>query len=99
MGRSSQDSKITMKISDLKDGRIVRARWGRAGELGPWKDVPLYIQLDHKGNVCLIALRLPDGEDWAEYSPRDFYSPSSVHVGQGLFIAEDYYLEIDGLTK
>jgi hypothetical protein len=93
--KEKKPEREAMRISDLQDNQVVRARWGRAGrtapDFGPWRDAPLYVQRDNKGNVVVVALRLPPGEDWAEYNPRDFQG--------GLFVAEDYYLEIEGLAQ
>lgn len=87
-----------MKIGELQDGQVVRARWGRAGEedvnWGPWKDVPLYIQR-HKDRVTCIALK---DINWAEYGPDDF-NPDYANPKFGVFLAEDYYLQIEGLTR
>lgn len=79
-----------MKIAELQDGQVVRARWGRAGDedvnWGEWTDAKLTVQR-HKERVCLITLK---GVNWAEYGPEDF--------NNGVFLAEDYYLQIGGLT-
>ena len=81
-----------MQIQDLRNGQAVRARWGRAGEedvnWGPWQDVTLFVQR-HKDRI--VAISLVD-VPWAEYGPGDFNRNYSV------FLVEDYYLEIEGLT-
>lgn len=82
-----------MKISELQNGQVVRARIGMAGrhevEWQEWKNLPLYIQKNKKGEVVIVALEPP--MNWAEYNPKYDY------VGNGLFTAEDYYMEIEGL--
>jgi len=80
-----------MRMNDLQDGQIVKARWGRAGreapEFGPWQDISLSV---HKrcGRTVILTIR---GVEWAEYVPDDFDG--------GVFVCEDYYLEIKGLSK
>jgi hypothetical protein len=85
-----------MKVDELQDGGVVKARWGRAGREGPnwcaWQHVELRVQRNGRGKVVLIGLK--GGRDWADYDPRHDLEKSS-----GLLINEDYYLEIDGLTK
>jgi hypothetical protein len=82
-----------MRIQDLQDGQLVRARWGRAGEedvdWGPWKDVHLRVQR-HRDRIVGISLV---GVGWAEYGPGDFDKRS------GVFLVEDYYLEIAGVSE
>jgi len=86
-----------MKVSDLQHGQVVRARWGRAGENAPnwceWTDVSLHVQR-HQGCVTLVALQRVD---WAEATPRDFCPPDEFSPN-GMFLVEDYYLEIEGLV-
>lgn len=87
-----------MKIGDLQDGQVVRARWGRAGEeapnWGPWKDVRLTVQR-HKGKVVLVTLK---DFPWAEGTERDLAGPDAGQKN-AYFVVEDYYLEIEGLTR
>jgi hypothetical protein len=100
-----------MNVSDLKDGQVVRARWGRAGkedvDWGSWRDVELYVQMfvnkkTKEPEICAVALR---NWTWAEYGPRDFIEAKDAYQNgvrgapNGVFLVEDYYLEIEGLTK
>ena len=89
-----------MRISELQDGQKVTARLGRAGreaaEFGPWHEVELNVQRTKKaykktpaGTVCSIAVK--DDPSWASYDPRHDYH------GGNLLLAEDYYMEIEGL--
>jgi len=86
-----------VKVTDLQDGQVVRARWGRAGregpDWGPWQDVPLYVQR-HMGKVVCVTLQ---DIAWAEGDERDL-SPPAEGEKNAYFVVEDYYLEIDGLT-
>lgn len=88
-----------MKISELQDGQIVTLRTGRAGrhavEWGMWRPATLYIQRNKKGEVVVIAIK---SEGWAEYSPRDWNPPFDGNP-HGTFVAEDYYMEIEGVEK
>ncbi len=88
-----------MKIADLKDGQVVRARVGRAGresvEWQEWKDYFLYVQRNKKGEIVIITLHR---SGWAEYSPDDYEPPTGYHP-YGVFLAEDYYMEIEGLEQ
>jgi hypothetical protein len=83
-----------MEIKDLQNGQVVRARKGRPGRENvcwePWHDVQLYVQRTSGGEICVITFA--DGS-WAEYDPQDF-DPT-----YGIFLVEDYYLEIQGLGK
>lgn len=95
-----------MKLSDLKQGQTVTARHGRAGESspnwGPWhetqidylvrRDQPLPQGLRRRSNAPdlgdIITLAVAG---WpAEYGQGDY-------CGQGLFLVEDWYLEIKEL--
>lgn len=91
-----------MTLDDLYDGMPVVVRTGRAGredvEWGPWRPATLFLVRANKaiksqgvlpGHIALLALK---GEDWAEYTQQD-WSPHDR-----LFLCEDYYLEIEGLT-
>ncbi len=94
-----------MRVSELQDRQTVRARWGRAGEedvnWGPWQDATLYVQR-FQGQVACVGLR---NVPWAEYGPRDFVEAKDAYQGgergapNGLFLVEDYYLEVEGLTE
>ena len=83
-----------MKISELQDGQVVRSRVGKHGDHAPdwqeWGDHTLYVQRTKTGEICTITLR---DINWAEFDPRtgDFYD--------GLFSAEEYLLEIEGLER
>lgn len=88
-----------MRLDDLQDGQRVQARRCRAGEAwGPWMEVVLHIERapntpanrkkKRVGELAVLALK---GVDWAEYAQRDFHPDARV------FVAEDYYLEIEGL--
>ena len=83
-----------MKLSDLRTGQTVKARWGRAGRedvaWGPWRTVTLHVQHDRKGRLALLALK---DVCWAEYGPQDFSTTSK------LFLVEDYYLQIEGVES
>lgn len=81
-----------MKIEDLNNGDILRARFARYrdGTNGPewsfWQRTKFYIQRHH-GKITIIA---PQKTGWAEYQPRDF--------DNGVFECEGFYMEIEGLT-
>jgi hypothetical protein len=99
-----------VKINDLQDGQIVRARWGRAGseepDFGPWQDVALSVQrlpmtpassrprLDGMKPGDVIIVTLRD-TNWADGHPRDF----AMAPGGGIFTVEDYQLQIQGLER
>lgn len=99
-----------MTLAELKDGQPVRYRYGRGGDSdatgpswGPWTDGELFVFRRNKdlqpaylrkrcaywraGDIVTITIR---DLDLAEYSQADYQ-------GDGLFLAEDYYLEIGGL--
>jgi len=84
-----------MKIDELVLGQTVTARWGRAGpedvKWGPWKDVQLHVQKGKDSKVAIIGLK---GVNWAEYGPGDY-----ARNNGGMFLVEDYYLQIQGLTS
>lgn len=85
-----------MKVDELQDGQVVRARWGRAGRndvvWGPWRDTPLAVQ-QHQNRVVLVTLK---GRNWAEATPDDLCAPRGAQKN-AYFLVEDYYLEIEGL--
>ena len=87
-----------MKINDLQNQQVVRYRLGRAGrhavEWEDWIEGPLYIQR-FKNQVTTLVPELKNGA-WAEYDPRRDYCPQTD--GSGLLLAEDYYMEIEGLN-
>ena len=87
-----------MKINELQDNQIVTLRTGRAGrhavEWGMWRPATLYVQRNKKGEIVDIAIK---SENWAEYNPKHDYNPPSEYHPHGVFTAEDYYMEIDGL--
>lgn len=93
-----------MKLADLKDGQTLTVRYGRAGEhapnWGPWHDskiflrrreTPLPKRLHNRSNAPnvgdILTLTL---DSWAEYGQGDY-------CGDGVFVVEDYYLEIKDL--
>ena len=99
-----------MTLADLKEGQTVRCRHGRAGESRvnwcPWHDAKiLYLRRREVDLPARLRKRAWRGEAWkagaiitlvvegwsAEYSQADFFD--------GTFTAEDWYLEIEGLTK
>ncbi len=98
-----------MKLEDLKDGQTVRARWGRAGDTdvkwGAWKDVQLFVQtsVEKKSRQPKIAIVALKDVNWAEYGVGDFTPAKDAYqngvrgASNGIFLTEDYYLEIDGL--
>ncbi len=98
-----------MNLSELKHGESYRCRWGRAGESAPnwneWQSVPLFIarreQPLPKGlrgrargyaNVGDITTLTIETTPWAEYSQADYQ-------GDGVFLAEDFYLQIEALNE
>jgi len=87
-----------MRVDDLQDGQVVRARWGRAGEEGPawspWQDARLSVQR-HKSKVVCVTLK---DHAWAEAGPDDLAGPDEWQKN-AYFVVEDYYLEIEGLTR
>lgn len=89
---------IPMRLSDLTNGQVVRYRLGRAGQTcvqwGGWQNGSIYVARREKafrnhptGEIVTLT---PNDQGWAEYSERDFFN--------GCFTAEDYYMEIEGLT-
>ncbi len=85
-----------MKIADLQHGQVVTLRTGRAErhgvEWGEWQNKPLHIQR-FKGRIVIIAIQ---DSEWAEYTPQDYQPPTGYHP-YGVFTAEDWYMEIEGL--
>jgi hypothetical protein len=81
-----------MKVAELQNDQVVRVRVGMAERYGvewrEWQLRPVSIQKNKKNETVIIALQ---GLGWAEYNPKEDYQ------GKGLFTAEDYYMEIDGL--
>jgi hypothetical protein len=96
-----------MKITDLKVGDVVTVRTGRAGRTSPdwsaWReaiivylvrrDLPLSKSLQKRSTSPNIGDIISlDVEGWsAEYSQADY-------CGNGLFLVEDWYLEIKELA-
>lgn len=87
----------SMQLADLHDNQTVTYRLGRAGlsrvEWQPWTVGTLYVvrrsvafRHHPKNEIITLTVR---GAGWAEYGERDFF--------EGVFMAEDYYLEIKGL--
>lgn len=68
----------------------MNVRWGRAGredvDWSPWRLEKLYVYRHVDGKVVLVTLA---DHNWAEYSPSQ--------LENGVFIAEDYYMQIEGL--
>lgn len=99
-----------MTLADLKSfEKGVRYRTGMAGESdvewGPWKDGEFFItrrtrdlptnlrqrcSFWRKGDITAIT-PIGEGADWATYTQGDYQ-------GNGLFVNEGYYLEIEGLV-
>lgn len=82
-----------MKLQDLKNGQKVRLRTGRPGSedvvWGDWTERELYVLNDKLGRPAVLALK---DVNWVEYAPAYDY------CGGGVFLCEDYYLQIEGLT-
>jgi len=90
-----------MKIDDIADGDVVRARFGRYTATKPepdwseWQYAALFVGRDKKGKVCWLT---PRDTSWAEYDPRkDFYPADSTLPCAAGFECEGYYMEIEGL--
>jgi hypothetical protein len=85
-----------VKLNDLQDGQVVRARWGRAGTEAPawgiWQNVELFVQR-YQDRVAIIGLK---NVAWAEYGTRDLCRPD-VSSTNAHFLVEDYFLEVEGL--
>ena len=99
-----------MKVAELQDQQEVRNRIGRAGDgdatgpsWRPWDTGKLFVNRREKdlparlrgrcaywaaGDITGLTIR---DKGWAEYTQADYQ-------GNGLFLAEDYYLEIEGLV-
>lgn len=99
-----------MTINELQDQQEVRYRLGRAGDgwstgpsWKPWTTGKLFVnRREHDlpaaqrqrcgywraGDILGLTVR---DIGWAEYVQTDYQ-------GNGLFVAEDYYLEIEGLV-
>lgn len=93
-----------MTTADLQHGQLVRCRLGRHGreaiDWHPWREGRLYLQRRtvlprgaHRRGLKLndILTLTIEGCSWAEYSQQDY-------VGGGVFNAEDYNLQIEGLV-
>lgn len=99
-----------MKISELQHGQVVTYRLGRGGRTGvdwePWQEGPLHVvrrQKDIKhgktfyraGDIMGIC---PQNGATAEFREEiGGYSRPDEHHPFGVFVAEDYYMEIEGL--
>lgn len=81
-----------MKLDQLVHGQKYTVRCGRQGDENvkwePWQELALHIQREKTGKVAIIALV---GKNWAEYGPDNY------ETRHGLFLVEDYYLQIKGL--
>ena len=81
-----------MKIANLQNGQVVRVKTGMAGRhevvWSDWRERALYVQRNNKGEITVLSIQ---HDNWAEYNPKYDYQ------GNGLFTAEDYYMEIEGL--
>lgn len=82
-----------MKIDQLVHGQKYTVRCGRRGDENvkwePWQELALHIQREKKtGKVAIVGLI---GKNWAEYGPDNY------EARHGLFLVEDYYLQIEGL--
>jgi hypothetical protein len=96
-----------MNLSDLNSNNEVRYRTGMAGQndvdWNQWKQGRLFIErreTDLPGNLrkrCRywkkgdIVSLTPEGMGWATYTQGDY-------CDNGVFSAEEYYLEIEGLV-
>jgi hypothetical protein len=95
-------------LPNLNNDLEVRYRIGRAGrhsvDWEPWTTGKLYVRRREKdlpkrmrwgcanwkaGKILTITVRDPS-KCWCEYSEADY-------VGDGVFLNEDYYLEVEGL--
>lgn len=103
-----------MTLAELFDGQTVKYRIGRAGDgdatgpsWRPWTTGTLFCNRRDKdlpermrprcaywrgGDITGLTIR-DDAtvQGWAEYTQADY-------CGDGTFVAEDYYLEIEGLV-
>lgn len=83
-------------LNHLKDGMIVQVRTGhpKRGLYHPdwseWFDVELYVQDNFRGEIAGIALK---NYEWAEYDADCYFEPNENHP-YGLFLIEDYYMEL-----
>ena len=88
-----------MRISELNDNDIVRARCGRAGRIAvkwdDWGDETIYIQ-KHNGEIIILTLR---SRVWAEVGQDDLNSIDFDDTLGGIIVVEDWYLQIEGLTE
>jgi len=96
------------ELASLQNNQSVRYRIGRAGrtdvEWEDWKEGPLYVEKRESDMPSLknrardtwkagsILMLIPIGENTAEFGQADY-------CGNGVFCAEDYYLEIADLGK
>lgn len=84
-------------LSKLKHNLVVEARLGlyipnkTEPEWEDWKDYTLFIQNRTNGEIATLALQ--ERLEWAEYSCESFCEPSKHHP-DGVFLVEEYYLEI-----
>ena len=92
-----------MTLADLQHGMEVRYRLGRAGPNNvvwqEWDTSTLYLRRREKvlkrsnyPNVGDITELVIEGTGWASYTQSDY-------CGNGVFSAEDYYLEIEGMDN
>jgi hypothetical protein len=95
-----------MKLSDLNNETVYTYRLGRAGrtnvEWRPWRQGKMYVKFreqdlpksSRRGKIGLkgelLTIIPVDAVDWAESGEKDY-------CGNGCFVTEDYYLEIQGL--
>jgi hypothetical protein len=88
-----------VKISELLNGQIVRARLGRFGRNGidwsTWQNLELYVER-YKNKVVGLTVRKGSydeevHETWAEYRPSDWDGDT--------FSAEDYFMQVEGLES
>ena len=97
-----------MKISELKNGQIVRYRIGIAGreriEWDSWKTGPIFVQIREKAyrklKAGVVVIAVPEREVSPEHDynpPHDDYTNNGENYPSGYFMSEEYCLEIAGI--
>lgn len=82
-----------MKLHELYDQQTVTFRYGHyiehkdAPAWSEWTRGVINVQRNAKGEIVTLSI---NGLDWAEYSEYELYD-------DGVFEAEGYYLQIQGL--
>lgn len=98
-----------MKLAELQHGQVVKYRVGRAGRTAPdwseWRTSPIFLRRREKeyrrGKTVypvgqILELVIENEPNWATYCWTSFCPPSQPG-SNAIFLAEDYYLEIEGL--